>query len=70
MPLVLADFKDRHDARMIQLRGRLRFGLKASHIGFGGQPSRENHFEGDDPIQSRLAGAEDDAHATPRDLFQ
>lgn len=70
MTLVLTDFKHRHNFRVIQLCGSFRFGLKASHIGFGGQLSGENHFQGDDPIQPRLAGTENDAHPAACDLFQ
>jgi hypothetical protein len=69
MAIVLTDFEDRHDSRMIELCGGFRFGLKPSHIGFGGQPSAENHLQSNHPIQTRLAGAENDAHPTPSYLI-
>ena len=67
---MLADFEDWNDSRMIQLCGSFGFGLKTSHICFGRQSSAENHLQGDSAIQSCLASAENDTHATPRDLFQ
>ena len=68
LPFVLADLEDGHDARMVQVGGRLGLAVEALHFGLVGELAGENHLQCDGTIEARLAGLEDDAHAAAGDF--
>ena len=70
MAFVLADLEDRHDAGMIELRGRLGLGAEALHIGVVGELTCEDHLQGDGAIERFLPRLVDDAHAAAADFFE
>ena len=55
LAVVFADFKDRHDPRMIQIRRRFRFRIEAFDIFLRCQLPGQNHFQGHDAVQIDLA---------------
>ena len=69
LPVVLTNFVNRHDARMIQIRRRFGFGMKPPHFVLAGQLTGQDHLHGNRPIEPRLPCAINDTHAAPRDLF-
>jgi len=70
LALVLADFVDGHDVRMVELAGGLGLVMKADDLGLAGQFARADELERDQPVQAALPCAIDHAHAAPRDFFQ
>ena len=56
LPLMLADFMDRHDARMIEVCRRLGLGVEALDIGVVSKLPRQDHLECDRAVQARLPG--------------
>ncbi len=68
--LVAADTEDRHDVRMVQLRGRL--GLDLEPLALLGIDRRRKgkHLERDPPAQRNLLGLIDDAHTPSADLAE
>ena len=69
-PSTLADFVDRHDAGMIELRGGLGFGFEAIAVGLGRELAAQNHLHRDFAAQTRLHRAIDDAHAAAAELLE
>ena len=67
-PVVLADLVDRHDVRMIQLRGGLGFRMEPLHFLATGELAGEDQLEGDDAVEADLAGAINRAHAAAGEL--
>jgi len=49
---VLADFKDRNDVGMIQIRGGFGLGEKAFDVRVGRELAPENHLERDDAVEA------------------
>ena len=47
LALVLADLEDRHDARMVEVGGRLGLGVEALDVGLVGELAGEDHLERD-----------------------
>src|ERR1051325_1726415 len=68
--VVLADFVDGHDVRVIQPRRRFGFRVKTLLQRRRGQLPGENHLQCDGPIEAYLPRAIDDAHPTTRDFFE
>ena len=68
LALVLPDFEDRHDVRMVEVRRGLCLDIKAPHVPVRGQVGRQNHLDGHDALQACLPGLVYHAHATPRQL--
>ena len=68
LALVLADLVDRHDARMVEVGGRLGLGVEPLDVGLVGELAGEDHLERDGPVEAHLPGLEDDAHAAAGDL--
>ena len=66
----LTDFVKRNDVRMLKARDELGFGLKAGDIGRRSDRAAENHLEGDDAIETNLAGFVNHAHAAAAELFE
>jgi hypothetical protein len=68
--VVIADLVDRQDARMIELRDRLRLVPEplqhARHV----QQLRQQHFHGDEAAGRQLARPVHDAHAAAGDLVE
>ena len=67
---VLTHLVNRHDARMIQIGSRFRFGVESADIFVTRQLTSQNHFQCHQPIQSNLPGFVDDAHPSTGDLFE
>lgn len=70
LPLVLADFVDGNDIRVLKIGRSFRLGAKplASR---GRRPlTRENHFQRDEPVQAQLSCFVDDSHAAVGDFFE
>src|SRR5262245_2299484 len=61
--LVLADFVDRHDVRMIQVGGGFRLRPEAGNVSWCGQCSMDDHLERDEAIETDLPGLVDHSHA-------
>ena len=70
LPLVLADFMDGDDVLMLKIGRRLGFGMKPLNIFFGGQLSKQDHFQGDGSVERHLPGSEDHTHAATANLLQ
>ena len=67
-PVVLADLVDLDDVRVLQPGDGPGFLIEAGELLRAGVPAGENHLEGDEPIQPRLPGLVDDAHAAAAQL--
>lgn len=67
---MFAHIVDRHDGRVIQIGGRLRFLAKATHIFRRRKPTTENHFQGDRAVERGVLGLVDGSHATSRDFVE
>ena len=68
LPLVLTDLEDRHDARMVEIGGRLGLGVEAFDVVLIGELAGQDHLEGDNAVEADLPGLKDDAHAAAGDL--
>ncbi len=68
LPLVLADLEDRNDAWMVEVGGRLGFGVEPSDFSLIGKLAGEDHLERNRAVEAHLPGAEDDPHAAAGDL--
>jgi hypothetical protein len=54
---------DRHNIGVIEAAGRFGLGVESFEVGFAGQVSAENHLHRYCPVETRLAGLIDHAHA-------
>lgn len=70
LAVVLPNFVNRHDARMIQAGRGFRFRVEPLHFFVGSQLPAENSLERDHTVELALSCTIDDAHASPRDLFK
>ncbi len=70
LPSVLADFVDGDDVGVLQVGGRFGLSQKSFDLVWTGQDACADHFQGQIPVQTRLPGLPDDAHAAPGDLFE
>ena len=66
--LMLADFVNRHDMGMIELRDSFGLVLKAQELIFGGERARLDQLDRDRPIERDLMGLQDDAHPASPEL--
>ena len=69
-PIVQANVVDRDDIWMIERRSRLRFLRETEETGGVGVEARRQHLDGDQAIQSRVAGLVDVAHSSRADFFE
>jgi hypothetical protein len=60
--LVLADFMDLHNVRVLQAGHRLSLGPKALPLPFASMAAAQDHLEGDHPLQGEMPGFVDHAH--------
>ena len=58
-----ADFIQRHQVGMVEMRRCFRLGEEAAHVGLAGKLAGEDHFERDDAIDAKLLRLVDNAHA-------
>ena len=65
-----ADLIDRHDARMLQVGGRLGFHLETADVGLRNQAAVADQLDGDRAVQAELPGLVDHAHAAASQLLQ
>jgi hypothetical protein len=70
LAVVLADFVNGNDVRMIETGGRFGFGVKTLLQCERGQVPGQNHLERDGPIQAHLSSAINHAHPAAGDLFE
>src|SRR5215831_2982174 len=68
--LVLSDFVDWHDPRLVELGGRLSFRMQPLDIRWGSKLPTEDHLHGDQPIQRQLPGLGDHSHPATGDLLK
>ena len=68
--LVLADFVNRADVRMVERGGRARFALEPRRRLRVGRERRRQELERDLPAQARVFRAEDDAHTALADAIE
>ena len=68
--LVAADAEDRHDVRVVQLRGGLGLDLEPLPLLGVDRRGERQHLQGNAPAQRDLLGLVDDAHAPPADLAE
>ena len=68
LALVLANLEDGDNAGMVQVGGGLGLEVEALDLGLARQVAREDHLEGDGPVEFDLPGFVDDAHAAAGDL--
>jgi hypothetical protein len=67
---MLAHLVDRHDVRVIEIRGGLGFGTKALDKLLGGQRASHNRLHCDHAVQTPLSRLEDDAHSAAGDFLE
>ena len=65
----LADLVDGDDAGVMEMRRGLGLALEAFDDFGAGPLAEQEHLEGDDPVELRLPGAKDDAHAAVGNLL-
>src|SRR5205823_3702807 len=70
LALMLADFVNRNDVRMIQLGHGLGLGLEAAKGRCVRQLTSVNYLDGDLPVEANLESVIDQAHAPAGDLAQ
>ena len=70
LPLMLADFVDRHDVRMVEVGGRLGLGMEPLDGALGSQLTGQNHLQGHQAMEAHLPRLIDHAHAAAGDLLQ
>src|SRR5262249_48366100 len=69
--VVLTDFVDRYDVRVVEIGSRLRLQAKPLPLGKRGRLPREDHLQRDDTAAgAALPGPIHDAHGALGDLFQ
>ena len=67
---MLADLVDGDDVGVLQVGGGFGLAQKSFDLVRAGQGAGADHFQGHVPVQTRLPGLPDDAHAAPGDLFE
>jgi hypothetical protein len=70
LPVMLADFVDGDDVRVLKAGGGFGLGAKTLHERIAGETAEQQHLHRDDSVQGKLPGAIDDAHATAGDFVQ
>lgn len=70
LPVVLSDFVDGDDVRVIEERDALGLGVEAMNRGRSGQLPGEDHLEGHRAIEADLPGPIDHAHPTPGEFLK
>ena len=60
--VVLADFVDRHDVRVVEVRGGLGLEPEALQVVGSGEAAGTHHLEREHAVQAHLAGLVDDSH--------
>jgi hypothetical protein len=65
-----ADLVDLDDVGVLELGDRLRLGAEADQRFGVGQIARQDHFQGDEPVELDLPGLVDDAHAAAAQLAE
>ena len=70
LAVVLPDFVNRDDVRVIKMGGGLRLGLKALPLGFAGKLAGADHLERHDAVKGAVTRAINHAHAAACDEFQ
>jgi hypothetical protein len=66
----LPNFVDGHDVRMTETGGGLGFAAKTLESAAPGEFSKENHLDGDDPVEAALTGLVNQAHPAACDFFE
>ena len=67
---VVADFVDGADVRVVQRRGGARFALESRQRLRVARPLVGQELQGHRPVQARVLGPVDDAHAATAELLQ
>ena len=70
LAVVLADFVDRHYARVIKISGRFSLGAKTFDVIFTGQLPGQDHLQRDDTVETDLPRFVYYSHSTACDFFQ
>ncbi len=70
LALLLADFKDRQDVRMVQQGRCLRLLMEAIVVGLRGEVAGQDHLHRHGAAQADLAGLVNHAHAAAGDLLE
>jgi hypothetical protein len=70
LPFREADFVDPDDVAMVQIGGRLRFGVKAFDLRFAGELASEDHLQSHQPIEADLPGLVNHPHAAAGDFAE
>ena len=68
--VLIADLVDRHDVRMIEVRGQLGLAAEPGSLRGRRQRARENHLQRHEPLQLEVPGLVNDPHATPGNFLQ
>ncbi len=68
LTVVLADFINRYDTRMVEASGRFGFGLKSNNFFLRGKRRTFDHLQRDNTVKLRLSRLEHNAHTASRDL--
>jgi hypothetical protein len=66
----LTNFVNRHDVRMMEAGCGLGFAAKTFERAASGKFSKENHLDGDDPVEAALAGLVNHTHPAARNFFE
>ena len=67
---VLAQVVDRHDVRVVEVRGQLRLEVEPPHLLRRRESAGQDHLERDDPVQTLLPCFVDDPHSSTSDLLE
>jgi hypothetical protein len=70
LAVVFADFVDRHDVRMLQVRNGLSLGMEALDLRRAGQDARLDHLQRHRPVKADLARLIHHPHATAGEQLQ
>ena len=70
LTVMIAEFMDGDDVRMLQARGRFRLETKTADKLLAGKFAEQNHLHGDDAIEAELAGPVHDTHTAAGDFFE
>ena len=69
LPVALADFVDRDDVRIVELRDRLRLRVKTRDIARARELPRADRLHRDEPLQTHLPRTPHHAHPAARDFL-